>query len=98
VNDPDGDNVTIDINYIKQNEPVNGLGDGDTSPDATINPLQVRAERSGTGNGRVYQIGFTANDGKGGKCESSVKVCVPHDQGKGNACVDDGIQYDSTQP
>ena len=98
VTDPDGDTITTAVNYIKQDEPVNGLGDGDTSPDATITPLQVRAERSGTGNGRVYQIGFTAQDGKGGKCEGAVKVCVPHDQGKGKVCVDDGPQYDSTKP
>ena len=98
VTDPDGDPITIVVNSIRQDEPVNGLGDGDTSPDATINPLQVRAERSGTGNGRVYQIGFTAQDGKGGTCNGTVKVCVPHDQGKGKVCVDDGPQYDSTRP
>jgi hypothetical protein len=98
VADPDGDPVTINVDYIKQDETVNGLGDGDTSPDAVINPLQVRSERSGNGNGRVYQIGFSAQDGKGGKCESVVKVCVPHDQGQGKVCVDDGPQYDSTKP
>lgn len=98
VTDPDGDPVTTAVNYIKQDEPVNGLGDGDTSPDATISPLQVRAERSGTANGRVYQIGFTAQDGKDGQCSGTVTVCVPHDQGKGKVCVDDGAQYDSTQP
>jgi len=98
VTDPDGDPVSTVVNYIKQDEPVNGLGDGDTSPDGTISPLQVRAERSGTANGRVYQIGFTAEDGKGGQCSGTVTVCVPHDQGKGKVCIDDGAKYDSTQP
>jgi hypothetical protein len=95
VTDPDGDSITIAVTYIRQDEPVSGLGDGNTSPDATINPLQVRAERSGAGSGRVYHIGFSAQDGKGGQCENSVKVCVPHDQGQDNDCVDDGAQYDS---
>ncbi|MHB9098081.1 MAG: CARDB domain-containing protein [Syntrophales bacterium] len=98
VTDPEGDPVTINVNYIKQDEPINGLGDGDTSPDATLNPLQVRAERSGTGNGRVYHVGFTAQDGKGGKCESLVKICVPHDQGQAKVCIDGGPLYDSTKP
>ncbi|HPD57439.1 MAG TPA: hypothetical protein P5294_10180, partial [Smithellaceae bacterium] len=93
--DPDGDKVTITVHSIKQDEPINGLGDGDTSPDATLNPLQVRAERSGTGNGRVYHIGFTAQDDKGGSCEGVVKVCVPHDQGQQKSCVDDGPLYDA---
>ncbi|HPD56735.1 MAG TPA: hypothetical protein PKW17_05825, partial [Smithellaceae bacterium] len=96
--DPDGDKVTTTVNSIKQDEAVNGLGDGDTSPDATINPLQVRAERSGTGNGRVYHIGFTAQDDKGGSCEGVVKVCVPHDQGQQKTCVDDGPLYDALKP
>jgi hypothetical protein len=29
------------------------------------NTAQVRAERLGAGDGRVYHIGFTADDGKG---------------------------------
>ena len=63
----------------------------------------VRAERQGgkgqgkggPGNGRVYEISFVASDGKGGTCPASVTVCVPHDQGKGSACVDDGQLYDA---
>jgi hypothetical protein len=59
----------------------------------------VRAERSGTkkvsNNGRVYEIFFEASDVGGKSCTGSVKVGVPHDQGKGPA-VDDGKRYDST--
>ena len=42
--------------------------DGNTAPDAVIQDgaVSVRAERSGKGNGRVYQISFNADDGKGG--------------------------------
>jgi len=99
--DPDGDTLTIAITSIFQDEPTNGLGDGDTSPDGAgvgTSTAQVRAERSGTGNGRVYHVGFTADDGHGGSCAGTVLVGVPHDQGPGQIPVDDGALYDSTQP
>ncbi|MBI3953435.1 MAG: Ig-like domain-containing protein [Chloroflexi bacterium] len=105
VTDPEGDVVTITITGIRQDEPVNTVGDGNTGPDGMgvgTATAQVRAERSGTpkvpGNGRVYHISFTANDGHGGSCASAVKVGVPHDQGKGSTVVDDGPLYDSTVP
>ena len=47
------------------NEPVNGKGDGNTSPDIQIvdaHHLYLRAERSGKGQGRVYTIIVTATD------------------------------------
>jgi len=100
VTDPDvGDTVTITINAITQDEPVNGLGDGDTAPDGfgvDGSSALVRAERSGLGNGRVYVISFTANDPIGAMCTGSVSVCVPHDQKPGHVCIDDGQNYDST--
>ncbi|HEU4389983.1 MAG TPA: hypothetical protein VFV34_19435, partial [Blastocatellia bacterium] len=80
-----------------QDEPVDGTGDGNTCPDATgvgTSTAQVRAERSGNGNGRVYTDFFTATDGKGGSCQGSVQVGVPHNS-HGTA-VDDGAVYDST--
>lgn len=100
VSDPDNDPVALKIERITQDEPVNGLGDGDTSPDGYIRStdVQLRAERSGTGNGRVYAVTFLAEDDKGGSCTGAVKVGVPHDQGQGAMPVDDGQQYDSTLP
>ena len=73
----------------------------DKSPDAVINSdstVGVRVERSAKGDGRVYRIGFTADDGNGGTCEGVVRTCVPHDQGQGNACVDGGDGFDSLLP
>lgn len=101
VTDPEQDPVSIQITSITQDEPVNGLGDGDTSPDGFgvgTNQALLRAERSGLGNGRVYAVSFTASDGKGGTCAGKVSVGVPHDQGKGSVPVDDGQIYDSTVP
>ena len=100
ITDPDSDPLTLTITNITQDEPVNGLGDGDTSPDGFITAgnaqIMLRAERSGKGNGRIYAISFSAEDGKGGSCTGTVKVGVPHDQGKGSTPVDDGQNYDST--
>lgn len=83
VTDPDGDPVSITITGITQNEPTNGLGSGDTCPDGQgigASTAMVRAERDGSGNGRVYTISFTASDGRGGVSPGSVQVVVPHDK------------------
>ena len=95
--DPNNDQVTITILGVTQDEPVNGLGDGDTSPDAVISgkSLLLRAERAGLGNGRVYQISFKAEDSFGESCIGTVTICVPHDR-RDSACGDDGQIYDST--
>lgn len=101
VTDPDGDPITLSVTGITQDEPVNGLGDGDKSPDGFgvgTDQARIRAERSGTGNGRVYAITFEADDGGGGICTGQVMVGVPHDKGKGRITLDDGQDYDSTQP
>ena len=103
VTDPDGDPVTITVTGVTQDEPVNTRGDGNTCPEAQIvdGQASVRAERTGTpgipGNGRVYAITFTADDGRGGHCTSAVHVCVARDQGD-LTCVDDGQRFNSLGP
>jgi hypothetical protein len=80
VTDPDGGEIDITINSVTSDEPVDGRGDGNTCPDARINSdgtVELRAERSARGNGRVYTINFTATDDTGASCEGSVFVCVP---------------------
>jgi len=103
VTDPDGDPVTITVTAITSDEATaSDLGSGGAkhAPDAegvgTDTPI-VRAESSGTGNGRVYEISFDAEDGMGGTCSGTIKVYVPHDQGTGDAPVDDGQNYDATK-
>jgi hypothetical protein len=98
VTDPNGLAVKITVTGVTQDEPVNAKGDGNTSPDAVIQAgaASVRAERSGNGNGRVYQLSFKADNGQGGVCTSTVKVSVPHSMGKGATAIDDGQAYDST--
>lgn len=95
--DPDGGVVVITITAIYQDEPTNGLGDGDQSPDGTgigTDTASLRVERSGTGDGRVYHVMFEASDGNDGFCTGEVLVTVPHDQS--GAAVDQGPLFDST--
>jgi len=92
VTDPDGDPLTVTVVSVTQDEPVNGLGNGDTAPDARLTPtpgtVLVRAERSGQGDDRVYRISFTATDPQGASCSGTVLVGVPRDQRPGGVAVD----------
>jgi hypothetical protein len=99
VADPEDRDVTITITAVTQDEPVNGHGDGDTSPDAVLQGASVllRAERSGCGTGRVYAVAFEAEDANGAVCTGRAVVCVPHDR-RGGVCVDEGQRYDSLLP
>jgi hypothetical protein len=71
---------------VTSNEPINGPGDGNTEPDWMIvdrHTVELRAERSGNGTGRVYTIWLGAADEAGNMSEpKTVEVIVPHDQGK----------------
>lgn len=107
VTDPDGDPVSVTVTGVTQDEPPLAPGGGNTCPDALLDGgLRLRAERSGTGNGRVYVVSFAANDGRGGVCEGAVNVCVPHDRGPepevaaDPGCARDGDPqaYDSLEP
>ncbi len=99
VTDPDGDPITITIDGVTQDEFIQGAGSGNRCPDARRigNDVEVRSERSGQGDGRVYEISFTASDGRGGVCSGTVTVCVPHDQ-SGQPCVDSGQFENSFGP
>ena len=71
---------------VQSNEPVKGLGDGNTAPDWQIlgnHTVSLRAERSGTGSGRVYTITLRASDASGNlSAPKKVTVTVPKSQGK----------------
>jgi hypothetical protein len=81
--DPD---PSVTLVSVESNEPDNGHGDGNTTDDIVINEdgtIDLRAERSGTGDGRIYTITYRATDACGNSTEVSVTVTVPHNQGKG---------------
>jgi hypothetical protein len=98
--DPEGGTVTITITGVTQDEVVAGPGKK-RSPDAATGPtsdsVQLRAERFGNLDGRVYQVSFTGTDPLGGTCTGAVTVSVPHDQ-SGAAAVDSGQLYNSFVP
>ncbi|HEV2991544.1 MAG TPA: hypothetical protein VG759_24120 [Candidatus Angelobacter sp.] len=97
VTDPQGQNIAINIDRVLQDEPTDGPGQGQGCPAASgINSstAQLLADRSGTGNGRVYHVLFTATNDSGLSCQGEVKVSVPHD--KSSTAVDDGALFDST--
>jgi hypothetical protein len=74
---------------VTSNEPINGQGDGNTSPDWMIDAnggLSLRAERSGMGSDRVYTIRVRCEHTESGiGDETTVEVVVPHDQGGGTS-------------
>ena len=93
---------TFVLTSITSNEPINGLGDGDTAPDwanaDTGTPdvaFQLRSERSGKGTGRKYTIVYTASDASGNTATAQVCVFVPHDMA-GGALAADGLSPDGT--
>jgi hypothetical protein len=76
---------TCSIDAVASNEPVNGLGDGNTAPDWVIvnaGLVQLRAERSGTRRGRTYTITVECTDAAGNPATASTTVTVAHDQRK----------------
>jgi len=103
VTDDDGDAVSTVVNSITSDEPtasIEGAAGAKHSPDASgigTGTAGLRAERSGKGNGRVYEVSFTANDGYGGAANGSVTVKVPHDMSGTCNAVNDGQKYDATK-
>jgi uncharacterized repeat protein (TIGR01451 family) len=73
--------VNCQITNITSNEPVDGTGDGDTSPDWEFvdeHHVRLRAESAGGSNGRIYTITVTCTDGAGNSTTKTVEVHVGH--------------------
>jgi hypothetical protein len=82
---------TVVLTSVTSNEPddAKGKGDGNTVNDiqgADIDPedyeFQLRAERAGKGDGRVYTITYTATDTSGNSASATATVVVPHGMGE----------------
>jgi len=74
---------TLELVSATSNEADNGKGDGNTVDDIIIvgnTMFKLRAERSGTGQGRVYTITYRATDASGNSAEASITVPVPHNK------------------
>jgi hypothetical protein len=91
--DPDGDAVTLAVSSATQDEPLTGAEDKTSpdafskqlTPDPDVatlldnepDEIYLRAERRNSGDGRVYQLGFSGSDGHGGTCSGTTTVSVP---------------------
>lgn len=78
-------NPTVSLLSITSNEGQNVKGDGNTSTDIKITPdgrVFLRAERSGTGTGRVYTLTYKASDAAGNVTQATAEVKVPHNKAK----------------
>ncbi len=65
---------------VTANEPILGSGSGNTEFDWRITgslTLELRAERSGEGSDRRYQVWVTCSDASGNTAHGSVEVLVP---------------------
>ncbi|AAM03700.1 TPA: VWA domain-containing protein [Methanosarcina acetivorans] len=85
----------IIITSVSSDEPEDSpdKGDGATLEDIVIvdpQTVDLRAERQGDGNGRVYTINYEVTDASGNTATGSCQVWVPHDQDEGTTAVDDG--------
>jgi hypothetical protein len=90
--DPDGNPFTVQVLDVRQDELQVGPSDAVIRSGEVVG---LRAERDGSGDGRVYHVRFAATDFLGGRCEDEVLVCVPHDQRFGAGCGDGGPLYSS---
>lgn len=93
--DVSGDDVVIAS--ASSDEPENGTGDGNTNDDLVIaagcQSIDLRAERTGSGNGRVYTLALAVADASGNVGTASYQVHVPHDVKHGPFGIDDGPAY-----
>jgi hypothetical protein len=83
--DDSGQTPISRIVNVTCNEPVNGPGDGSTEPDWWIADdltVMLRAERSGSEEGRIYTIHLECTDASGNATIATADVTVPHDRGK----------------
>ena len=72
---------TITLIDVTSSEADNGLGDGDKPNDIVIIDtyhVDLRAERAGNGNGRIYTLTYQVTDGCGNSTIATTTVTVPH--------------------
>jgi hypothetical protein len=92
--------LDIDIAVTSDEDPALELGSGDGihCPDAIVqedNSVLLRAERAGTGDGRVYTVTVTATDNCGNVASCSREVTVPMSQNPKDLAVDSGQAFDA---
>ncbi len=97
----DGMAPAIEITVTSDEHPATekGAGGPQHCPDAIVGDdgsVQLRAERSGSGDGRVYVITTMATDSCGNVATCDASVGVPHNRGPGGDPIDSGQLFDPT--
>ncbi|MFT7699630.1 MAG: hypothetical protein ACI8S7_001458, partial [Candidatus Krumholzibacteriia bacterium] len=90
------DSSAIEILAVSSDEAEDSKGDGRTMDDILIgcpNEVQLRAERSGGNQGRVYTIYYRVTGENGTSTDVDFKVIVPHDQSGRPVVESDGEGY-----
>jgi hypothetical protein len=91
------DACDIELVSVSSDEAVNARGDGNSKPDIVMDcdgSVQLRAERAGGGNGRVYTLLYRVVDEAGNEATVECRVQVPHDQGGGADLDEDEAAYE----
>jgi hypothetical protein len=87
---------SVVIAGVTSDETENGNGDGNTANDIVIaancKSVQLRSERDGGGDGRVYTITFRVTDAAGNVSTATATVTVPHSQ-NGSPAINSGVHY-----
>lgn len=87
---------SVVISQVTSDELENSVGDGNTLNDIVIagdcKSVQLRSERDGGGDGRVYTITFRVRDSSGNATTATARVVVQKSQGSGPA-IDSGTHY-----
>ncbi len=91
------ESVRVVFVSASSDEPMNARGDGNTEPDIILgcDHVQLRSERQGGSNGRVYTLRWRAVDDSGNESDGECVVTVHHDQ-SGRQAIDDGPAYTVT--
>jgi len=88
--------ASVKILSASSDEPDDADADGSTINDIVIavdcHSVQLRSERKGNGNGRVYTVTFKVTDASGNVGTATAKVTVPKSQ-NGTPAGDDGPSF-----
>lgn len=81
--------LELSFTYVASDEPLNAQGDGNTEGDVVLDcdGVDLRSERQGGNDGRVYTLGVRARDGDGNVTDGTCTVSVAHDQGNRGTAV-----------
>ena len=91
-----GPDILISVTSDEPTESALHSGGMKHCPDAQINSsVLLRAERSSSGDGRVYVITVQATDDSGNSSSESIPVKVNID--KNTEAIDSGQNYDATE-